>query len=325
LEARIRDYHDAIVSVLGEMNNVIHGKDEVVSLVVSSVIAGGHVLLEDVPGVAKTLLARSLATVLGLEFARIQFTPDLLPSDIIGMSIWEPEARRLEFKRGPIFANILLADELNRASPKTQSALLEAMAESQVTVDGVSYQLPDPFVVIATQNPIEFEGTYPLPEAQVDRFLTSTSIGYPGEVDERHIVTDHLMTGTANRTVTEILDIHKLNEVRSVLPTIFVSEPIIEYLVALTRFTRSRSSVSLGASPRGSIALALLSRASAAIAGRDFVTPEDVKAMAVPALAHRIRLSPEAWIRGVRRESVVNEAIQTVPAPVSIDAFDDHR
>jgi MoxR-like ATPase len=325
LEARIRDYHDAIVSVLGEMNNVIHGKDEVVSLVVSSVIAGGHVLLEDVPGVAKTLLARSLATVLGLEFARIQFTPDLLPSDIIGMSIWEPEARRLEFKRGPIFANILLADELNRASPKTQSALLEAMAESQVTVDGVSYQLPDPFVVIATQNPIEFEGTYPLPEAQVDRFLTSTSIGYPGEVDERHIVTDHLMTGTANRTVTEILDIHKLIEVRSVLPTIFVSEPIIEYLVALTRFTRSRSSVSLGASPRGSIALALLSRASAAIAGRDFVTPEDVKAMAVPALAHRIRLSPEAWIRGVRRESVVNEAIQTVPAPVSIDAFDDHR
>nr|WP_276977408.1 MoxR family ATPase [Ferrimicrobium acidiphilum] len=325
MEARIRDYHDAIISVLGEMNNVIHGKDEVISLVVSSVIAGGHVLLEDVPGVAKTLLARSLATVLGLDFARIQFTPDLLPSDIIGMSIWEPETRRMEFKRGPIFANILLADELNRASPKTQSALLEAMAESQVTVDGVTYRLPDPFVVIATQNPIEFEGTYPLPEAQVDRFLTSTSVGYPGEVDERYIVTDHLVTGTANRTVTEILDVHKLIEVRGVLQKIFVSEPIVEYLVALTRFTRSRPSVSLGASPRGSIALALLSRASAAIAGRDFVTPEDVKAMAVPALAHRIRLSPEAWIRGVRRESVINEAIQAVPAPVSIDVVDDHR
>lgn len=325
MEARIRDYHDAIVSVLGEMNNVIHGKDEVVSLVLSSVIAGGHVLLEDVPGVAKTLLARSLATVLGLEFARIQFTPDLLPSDIIGMSIWDPEARRLEFKRGPIFTNILLADELNRASPKTQSALLEAMAESQVTVDGVSYKLPDPFVVIATQNPIEFEGTYPLPEAQVDRFLTATSIGYPGEVDERHVVLDHLMTGVANRSVAEILSAEKLVEVRAVLQEIFISESIVEYLVALTRFTRSRSSVSLGASPRGSIALALLARASAAVSGRDFVTPEDVKRMAVPALAHRIRLSPEAWIRGVKSELVVNEAIQAIPAPVSVDTSDRHH
>ncbi|WP_366526745.1 AAA family ATPase [Ferrimicrobium sp.] len=305
------------------MNHVIHGKNEVVNLVVASVFAGGHVLLEDVPGVAKTLLARSLAEILGLEFARIQFTPDLLPSDIIGLTIWDPPTQQMQFRKGPIFTNILLADELNRASPKTQSALLEAMAESQVTVDGVTYPLPDPFVVIATQNPIEFEGTYPLPEAQVDRFLTSTTIGYPSEGDERQVVTDHLATGIANANVTQIFDPERLLQVRRTLQTIYVSDAIIDYVVALARFTRDRSSVSLGASPRGSIALALLSRAAAAVAGRDFVTPEDVKAMAIPALVHRIRLSPEAWIRGLRRESIVNEAIQSIPMPVAVDESGD--
>jgi MoxR-like ATPase len=302
------------------MNQVIHGKDQVVSLVVSSVIAGGHVLLEDVPGVAKTLIARSLASVLGMEFARIQFTPDLLPSDIIGMNVWDPENRQMNFKKGPVFTNVLLADELNRASPKTQSALLEAMAESQVTVDGTTYALPDPFVVIATQNPIEFEGTYPLPEAQVDRFLASTTVGYPSEADERRVVLDHLATGTANTAASRILDRGQLIQARTTLERIYLSEPIVDYIVALTRFTRERASVSLGASPRGSIALALLARASAAVAGRDFVAPQDVKAMATPALGHRIRLSPEAWIRGIRRESIVREAILSVPAPVGIDA-----
>ncbi|WP_298405300.1 AAA family ATPase [Ferrimicrobium sp.] len=320
MDAGLEDYHTAIEAVLREMNQVIHGKDQVVSLVVSSVIAGGHVLLEDVPGVAKTLIARSLASVLGMEFARIQFTPDLLPSDIIGMNVWDPENRQMNFKKGPVFTNVLLADELNRASPKTQSALLEAMAESQVTVDGTTYALPDPFVVIATQNPIEFEGTYPLPEAQVDRFLASTTVGYPSEADERRVVLDHLATGTANAAASRILDRGQLIQARTTLERIYLSEPIVDYIVALTRFTRERASVSLGASPRGSIALALLARASAAVAGRDFVAPQDVKAMATPALGHRIRLSPEAWIRGIRRESIVREAILSVPAPVGIDA-----
>ncbi|MHB1521898.1 MAG: AAA family ATPase [Ferrimicrobium sp.] len=320
MDAGLEDYHTAIEAVLREMNQVIHGKDQVVSLVVSSVIAGGHVLLEDVPGVAKTLIARSLASVLGMEFARIQFTPDLLPSDIIGMNVWDPENRQMNFKKGPVFTNVLLADELNRASPKTQSALLEAMAESQVTVDGTTYALPDPFVVIATQNPIEFEGTYPLPEAQVDRFLASTTVGYPSEADERRVVLDHLATGTANTAASRILDRGQLIQARTTLERIYLSEPIVDYIVALTRFTRERASVSLGASPRGSIALALLARASAAVAGRDFVAPQDVKAMATPALGHRIRLSPEAWIRGIRRESIVREAILSVPAPVGIDA-----
>ena len=320
MDAGLEDYHTAIEAVLREMNQVIHGKDQVVSLVVSSVIAGGHVLLEDVPGVAKTLIARSLASVLGMEFARIQFTPDLLPSDIIGMNVWDPENRQMNFKKGPVFTNVLLADELNRASPKTQSALLEAMAESQVTVDGTTYALPDPFVVIATQNPIEFEGTYPLPEAQVDRFLASTTVGYPSEADERRVVLDHLATGTANTAASPILDRGQLIQARTTLERIYLSEPIVDYIVALTRFTRERASVSLGASPRGSIALALLARASAAVAGRDFVAPQDVKAMATPALGHRIRLSPEAWIRGIRRESIVREAILSVPAPVGIDA-----
>lgn len=320
MDAGLEDYHTAIEAVLREMNQVIHGKDQVVSLVVSSVIAGGHVLLEDVPGVAKTLIARSLASVLGMEFARIQFTPDLLPSDIIGMNVWDPENRQMNFKKGPVFTNVLLADELNRASPKTQSALLEAMAESQVTVDGTTYALPDPFVVIATQNPIEFEGTYPLPEAQVDRFLASTTVGYPSEADERRVVLDHLATGTANTAASRILDRGQLIQARTTLERIYLSEPIVDYIVALTRFTRDRASVSLGASPRGSIALALLARASAAVAGRDFVAPQDVKAMATPALGHRIRLSPEAWIRGIRRESIVREAILSVPAPVGIDA-----
>lgn len=320
MDAGLEDYHTAIEAVLREMNQVIHGKDQVVSLVVSSVIAGGHVLLEDVPGVAKTLIARSLASVLGMEFARIQFTPDLLPSDIIGMNVWDPENRQMNFKKGPVFTNVLLADELNRASPKTQSALLEAMAESQVTVDGTTYALPDPFVVIATQNPIEFEGTYPLPEAQVDRFLASTTVGYPSEADERRVVLDHLATGTANAAASRILDRGQLIQARTILERIYLSEPIVDYIVALTRFTRERASVSLGASPRGSIALALLARASAAVAGRDFVAPQDVKAMATPALGHRIRLSPEAWIRGIRRESIVREAILSVPAPVGIDA-----
>ncbi len=320
MDAGLEDYHTAIEAVLREMNQVIHGKDQVVSLVVSSVIAGGHVLLEDVPGVAKTLIARSLASVLGMEFARIQFTPDLLPSDIIGMNVWDPENRQMNFKKGPVFTNVLLADELNRASPKTQSALLEAMAESQVTVDGTTYALPDPFVVIATQNPIEFEGTYPLPEAQVDRFLASTTVGYPSEADERRVVLDHLATGTANAAASRILDRGQLIQARTILDRIYLSEPIVDYIVALTRFTRERASVSLGASPRGSVALALLARASAAVAGRDFVAPQDVKAMATPALGHRIRLSPEAWIRGIRRESIVREAILSVPAPVGIDA-----
>ncbi|MCL5973140.1 MAG: AAA family ATPase, partial [Actinobacteria bacterium] len=281
---------------------------------------GGRGIIEDVPGVAKTLIARSLASVLGMEFARIQFTPDLLPSDIIGMNVWDPENRQMNFKKGPVFTNVLLADELNRASPKTQSALLEAMAESQVTVDGTTYALPDPFVVIATQNPIEFEGTYPLPEAQVDRFLASTTVGYPSEADERRVVLDHLATGTANTAASRILDRGQLIQARTTLERIYLSEPIVDYIVALTRFTRERASVSLGASPRGSIALALLARASAAVAGRDFVAPQDVKAMATPALGHRIRLSPEAWIRGIRRESIVREAILSVPAPVGIDA-----
>ena len=291
-----------------------------VKLIMGAIMASGHVLLEDFPGVGKTFLAKLTARTLGLDYNRIQFTPDLLPGDITGTKIWMPALGKFEKSMGPINSNLILADEINRAPPKTQAALLEAMEERQVTIEGETVQLPRPFIVLATQNPIEFEGTYPLPEAQVDRFLASTTVGYPSEADERRVVLDHLATGTANTAASRILDRGQLIQARTTLERIYLSEPIVDYIVALTRFTRERASVSLGASPRGSIALALLARASAAVAGRDFVAPQDVKAMATPALGHRIRLSPEAWIRGIRRESIVREAILSVPAPVGIDA-----
>lgn len=297
------------------VGTVVRGKQEVVELALAALLARGHVLFEDVPGVAKTLLAKTFAGAFGLKFARVQFTPDLLPSDIIGLSVFQRETGTQEFRPGPIFTNVLLADELNRASPKTQAALLEAMAEQQVTIDGTTRPLPKPFLVLATQNPVEFEGTYPLPEAQVDRFLASASIGYPDASTESDVVVAHL--GADAFTVDVLASEEELLRAQAALELVHVAPAVVDYIVEIVRFTRSRPAVALGASPRGSIALALLARARALIDGRDFVVPDDVKHMAVPALAHRLRMAPEAWIRKVAPHNVIAEALDTIPAPVT--------
>jgi len=315
LDGELAKSHELCRRLVAAVGTIVRGKEDVLELSLATLLARGHLLFEDVPGVAKTLLAKTLASALGLDFARVQFTPDLLPSDIIGLSVFDRASGQQQFRPGPIFTNVLLADELNRASPKTQAALLEAMAEGQVTVDGTTYPLPRPFLVLATQNPIEFEGTYPLPEAQVDRFLASASIGYPSAATEAEVIAAHL---EGERFTLEALASHEeLVAAQEALAHIFVAPAVVDYVVELVRFTRARASVALGASPRGSIALALLARARALIDGRDFVVPDDVKLMAVPALSHRVRMAPEAWIRKITPANVIQEALASVPAPVA--------
>jgi MoxR-like ATPase len=315
LDGELATSHDLCRRLVAAVATVVRGKDEVIELALATLLAQGHVLFEDVPGVAKTLLAKTFAASLGLDFARVQFTPDLLPSDIIGLSVFDRASGTQEFRPGPVFTNVLLADELNRASPKTQAALLEAMAEGQVTIDGTTHPLPRPFLVLATQNPIEFEGTYPLPEAQVDRFLASASIGYPSAATEAEVVAAHLEG--ERFTLHPLASRHALASAQAALGQVYVAPAVVGYIVELVRFTRARASVALGASPRGSIALALLARARALIDGRDFVVPDDVKRMAVPALSHRVRMAPEAWIRKITPAHVIREALDAVPAPVA--------
>ncbi len=304
--------------VLDRLETVVVGKRDRLSLVLSGLLAGGHVLLEDVPGLGKTLIARSLAQVTGLDVGRVQFTPDLMPADVTGSVVFNQSNREFEFRPGPIFNNIVLGDEINRAPPKTQAALLEAMQERQVTVDGASHALPQPFMVVATQNPVEFEGTYPLPEAQLDRFLLQTSIGYPEVADEAEIIRRRLQRKTDDVTLEAVVDRSTVVAMQGSMEDVEVHDSVIEYCVAIVRATRESAKVHAGASPRGVEALVKLARPTAALAGRAFVTPDDVKQVAVPALAHRISMRPEQWVRGVAGDSVVNECLNSVPAPQTL-------
>jgi MoxR-like ATPase len=301
--------------LLDEIERGVVGKRDALELVLLGVLADGHVLIEDFPGLAKTLIARSFAQVTALGFARIQFTPDLMPSDVTGSSIYNQRSADFEFRPGPIFTNLLLADEINRAPPKTQAALLEAMQECQVTIEGRTRQLDRPFLVLATQNPIEHEGTYPLPEAQLDRFLLRISVGYPSREDELGVLEQRRERGTDEIALSPVVNGEQLRAMQQALETIHVSESVGYYIVDVVRATRDAPSVQVGASPRGSLAILKLARAKAALEGRDFVTPDDVKAVAAPALAHRLALRPELWVQQVRAEDVVLERLETVPTP----------
>jgi MoxR-like ATPase len=301
--------------VLDEVERAVVGKRNALELVMLGLLADGHVLLDDYPGLAKTLIARSFAQVTSLRFARVQFTPDLMPSDVTGSSIYDQRSGDFEFRPGPVFTNLLLGDEINRSPPKTQAALLEAMQERQVTIDGVTRPLERPFLVVATQNPIEFEGTYPLPEAQLDRFLLRLSVGYPSAEAEWRMLERRLERATDEVELAQVATPADVLAMQRAVEQVHVAESVGRYIVELVAATRDSPRVQVGSSPRGSLALLKVARARAALAGRDFVTPEDVKAVAVPTLAHRLILRPELWVRRVRTEDVVAELLEQVPTP----------
>ena len=303
--------------ILDEVERAVVGKREALELVLMGLLADGHVLLEDYPGLAKTLTARSFAQVTSTGFSRIQFTPDLMPSDVTGSSIWNQRDAEFDFRPGPIFANLLLADEINRAPPKTQAALLEAMQERQVTIEGVTHQLARPFLVLATQNPIEYEGTYPLPEAQLDRFLLRVSFGYPSATDEWEVLARRLERREDEVELEAVTDPTGLLELQAAIEHVHVGDAVGAYIVAIVAGTRTSGSTAVGASPRGSLAVLKLARCRAALAGRDFVTPDDVKAVAVPALAHRLMLKPELWVQRVSAADVVRDVLESVPTPAA--------
>jgi len=311
--------------IVTEVERAIVGKRRTLELVLTGFLADGHVLLEDFPGLAKTLIARSFAQVAELRFARIQFTPDLLPSDVTGSSIFDQRTGEFDFRPGPIFTNLLLADEINRAPPKTQAALLEAMQERQVTIEGVSNLLERPFLVIATQNPIEYEGTYPLPEAQLDRFILRTSIGYPSPDDEWLVLERRLERAADEIELEPVVGRDELLAMQRAIEHVHVAESIGRYMVDVADATRASPRAQVGASPRGTLALLKLSRCRAALQGRDFVTPEDVKSVAVPALAHRLVLKPELWIQRLSPEDVVRDLLDAVPTPPAEDIVPQAR
>ncbi|TQM02865.1 AAA family ATPase [Pseudonocardia kunmingensis] len=306
--------------ILGVVGTVVVGMADAVELALASILAGGHVLFEDVPGLGKTLAARSLAAALGLEFRRVQCTPDLLPADITGSFVYAPAANDFAFRRGPVFTGLLLADEINRTSPKTQSAFLEAMAEGQVTVEGESFALPSPFHVIATSNPIEYEGTYALPEAQLDRFMVRLAVGYPDRAGERRVLLARVERRHEVASVEPVVDAPTLRAMQAGVETVYVEPDVAGYCVDLAVATREHRSVQVGASPRGSQALMLVARARAVMAGRDFVTPEDVKHVAVPVLAHRLSLTTQAWAGGLQATDVVASIVREVPGPPTVGA-----
>ena len=299
----------------GNIRSVLKVRDDVLRDLLVALLADGHVLIEDFPGVGKTALARALARSVDAEYARVQCTADLLPADVIGTNVFNQREARFEFHPGPVFANVVLVDEINRASPKTQSGLLECMQERRVTVDRVSHQLAQPFLVIATQNPIEYEGTYPLPEAQLDRFLLRATFGYPAREHEVDMLERRAERQTDEVELEAVVDGATLLELQRAVERVHVSDAIAGYMVDVVRATRDAPSIQVGASPRGSLALLKLARAKAAVSGRDFVTPEDVKAVAVPALAHRLTLRPELWVQRVDPEDVVRDRLETVPTP----------
>jgi MoxR-like ATPase len=302
-------------TILHALQRVIIGKERVLQHLLLGLYSGGNILIEDFPGLAKTLIARLMARVTGLEFKRIQFTPDLLPGDITGGSIYNQKRGEFEFRPGPLFTNLLLADEVNRAPPKTQAALLEVMQERQVTVEGTTYPVPLPFVVLATQNPIEFEGTYPLPEAQLDRFMMRLRVGYPSVEDERLILAQRGARRQDKIDLEPVIDAGQLLNIQSAVEQVHAGEAIEQYIVSLTVMTRQHAQVQVGASPRGSLALYQLARAHAMIHERDFVLPDDVKAMAPAALAHRLLLKPELWVRGIQAEDIVRDILERAPVP----------
>jgi MoxR-like ATPase len=302
-------------AVLDEIGTAVVGKRQALSLVLSGLLAGGHVLLEDVPGLGKTLAARSFAQTLGLDFRRAQFTPDLLPADLTGSFLYDQKRGDFVFREGPLFTGLLLADEINRTPPKTQAALLEAMQERQITVEGQTFVLKAPFHVLATANPVEYEGTYPLPEAQLDRFLLRVSFGYPSADEEWEVIRRRIARQREEQTLRTIVTADELLAIQAAVETVTVDPSVGQYCVALAAATRSHPHVLLGSSPRGGLALMLTSRAYAVVSGRDYVTPEDVKVVAVAALAHRITIKPELWMTDASGESVVQEVLASTPAP----------
>jgi MoxR-like ATPase len=307
-------------AVLDAVRRVVVGQSDALRFTLAAVLAGGHVLLEDVPGLGKTLAARSLAGALGLDFRRLQCTPDLLPADVTGSFVYDPAASAFTFHPGPVFAGLLLVDEINRTPPKTQSALLEAMQERQVTVEGRTFALPQPFHVLATANPVEYEGTYPLPEAQLDRFLLRLDVGYPDRAGEAEVLRRRLARRREETTVAPVVDARRLLALQAGVEQVDVDDDVAAYCVDLAAATRRHRAVEVGASPRGSLALLLVARALAVLDGRDAVLPEDVKAVAVPALAHRLTLRPETWATATTGASVVREVLDTVPGPATVPA-----
>ncbi len=300
--------------IIENVERVIVGKSEELQLITTGLLCAGHVLIEDVPGVGKTMLARSLARSTGCSFKRIQFTPDLLPTDVTGVSIYNQKTEDFEYREGPIVAQIVLADEINRATPKTQSALLEAMEERQITVDGRSYKLPLPFMVLATQNPIEYEGTFPLPEAQLDRFLIRVQLGYPSATDEV-LIMDRQQMRHPVEDITQVTDASEILRLQEAVKSIYVDPLIKQYIVQIVDATRKHEAAYLGASPRGSLALFRTAQAYALLAGRDFVVPDDVKALAVSALGHRVIVSPAARVKNITATQIVDECLARVPVP----------
>jgi MoxR-like ATPase len=309
--------HEAILSIRKEIGKVIVGQDEMVKLILGALLADGHVLIEGVPGVAKTLTAKLVARSVDAGFSRIQFTPDLMPSDVLGTPVFNPRDAVFEFKKGPLFSNIILVDEINRAPAKTQSALLEVMEEKQISVDGTTYAMDAPFMVLATQNPVEQEGTYRLPEAQLDRFLFKIVVPYPSESEELSILTQFHQMGNAKAedTIQKVLTAAQINQLRSQIRTLLIEEKLLQFIAKLIHQTRHHKSLYLGASPRASLALMNASKAMAAMAGRDFVTPDDIRDVAVPVLRHRIVLSPDKEMEGVTEEEVIRQIIQGMDIP----------
>jgi len=312
---KLQRVHEICTEVLDEVSKVIVGKRDVLEKMLIAVLSNGHILIEDVPGLAKTLMAKTMAAALGCKFKRIQFTPDLLPADITGTYVFNQKTGDFELRKGPIFTNILLADEINRAPPKTQSALLEAMQERQVTLDGRTHKLETPFIVIATQNPLEFEGVYPLPEAQIDRFLMKIKVGYPSLEDEIEVLRRRIANKSDEYFVNQVTSTSEVLEMQKAIEDVYVDESILEYIVQVVRATRQHPRVEVGVSPRGAVALLKVSRARAVLSGRDYVIPDDVKSVALDALSHRIVLKTELWIRGADPRQVVSEVLERVPVP----------
>jgi MoxR-like ATPase len=305
-------------SILDEVEKAVIGKRDALRLILMAFLANGHVLIEDLPGLAKTLLARSFAAVADMEFSRVQFTPDLMPMDITGSMVLDPSTSRPEFRRGPVFANLLLADEINRAPAKTQSALLEAMQERQVTVDGETHPLGPPFLVVATQNPIEYEGTYPLPEAQVDRFIARVRLGYPDRDSEWTILENRVARRSDDVGLKRVVDRATILEMQAAVEEVHVAEAVGKYIVDIATATRTSGRVRVGASPRGSLAVMKLARARALLSGRNFVIPDDVQDVAIPALSHRLIMKPEYWAQEFTEERVIEEIIDEIPTPPAL-------
>ncbi len=307
-------------AVIAEVEKAIVGKRALLEIIMASVLAGGHVLLEDYPGLGKTLIAKSFAAVLGLDFKRLQFTPDLLPGDITGGYVYNRAENRFDLRQGPIFANIILADEINRASPKTQSALLEAMQEGQVTLEGETLPLPDPFIVLATQNPIEYEGTFPLPEAQLDRFMLKLTVGYPDLAEETEILNRRHTRRHEEVRLSKVTNAKKILDMRKVVETVHVEEDLESYIASLIQETRHDRHVVVGSSPRGSLAFLKMARAFAVLEGRDYILPDDIKRFAIPVLSHRLILQPEYWLTRQVADRVIADIFAKVPVPVLPDA-----